>query len=81
MPAETTEELDVRTQHAVVLELLSRSHALGISELYSAIQLDSSQIDSAVQSLADAGVLLVERDQLQATAALRRIDALGMISV
>jgi predicted transcriptional regulator len=81
MPAETIEELDVRTQHAVVLELLSRSHAISTSKLYSAIQAETTQIDDAVRSLADAGVLLVERDQLWATAALRRIDALGMIAV
>jgi len=81
MPAETTETLDIRTQHAIILELLSRSDALSTSELYRAIQADSAQIDSAVQSLANAGVLLVESDLLRPTTALKRIDDLGMISV
>jgi hypothetical protein len=82
MPAKTTDVLDTRTECAIVLELLNRSSAISVSALYRAIESQSSpMIETAVQSLAEVGLLVVEDDRVSATAALQRIDALGMISV
>jgi predicted transcriptional regulator len=81
MPAKTTDVLDTKTECAIVLELLNRSAAISVSALYRAVESHTSQIDTAVRSLAEVGLLVIEDDRLRATAALHRIDALGMIAV
>lgn len=70
-------------EYAVVVELLDRPRASSPLELYAALKDDAapSDIDRAVLSLAEAGVIDDTDGGLRASTALQRLDALGFIAV
>jgi predicted transcriptional regulator len=81
MPAKTPSVLDTKTECAIILELLNRPNAISITALHHAVDSESTQVEGAVRSLAEVGLLVMQDERVRASAALERIDALGMISV
>jgi hypothetical protein len=73
-----------KAERAAVLELAdrySRGHAR--TELHKALSADftAKQVDAAVASLVDAGVLRATPNKVYGSAALQRLDELGFIDV
>jgi len=77
MPAE-----DTKAQEAVVLELLDRVDGVVIEDLCGAVrEVSSERVSVAVASLVAAGVARIDGDLIFPTAALERLDALGLIHI
>jgi len=71
-------------ERAVVVQLLGRAGPTQVAELYAAVPggLTPTGIDAAVLSLVEAGVLGQGPDKgLYASAALQRLDMLGLIAI
>jgi len=81
MQTKTTDVLDTKTECAIILELLNRPNAISVTALYRAVDYESAQIETALRSLEEVGLLIIDDERIRASAALQRVDALGMISV
>jgi hypothetical protein len=71
-------------ERAVVVQLIGRAGPTQVAELYAAVPggLTPTDIDAAVLGLAKAGVLWQAPDKgLCASAALQRLDMLGLIAI
>ncbi len=71
-------------ERAVVVQLIERTSPTKAAELYAVIRggLTPSDIDAAVDSLAEAGVLRQDpASGLRASAALQHLDRLGLIAI
>lgn len=71
-------------ERAVVVQLIGRARPTQAAELYAAVPagLTPTEVDAAVLSLAEAGVLRQAPDKgLCASAALQRLDTLGLIAI
>jgi hypothetical protein len=76
--------IEAKAEYAVVLELAERySSGRPRAELDAALRAKFApeQVDAAVASLADAGVLRATPKKVYGSAALQRIDELGLIHV
>ena len=72
------------TERAVVVQLLGRARPTTPAVLYAAIRngTTTDDIDSAVSGLKKAGVIhLNSRGSLSVTTAVRRLDAIGLVSL
>ena len=81
MPGNPTEG---KAEYGVVLELADRySNGCSRVELHRALSTDFSpaQVDSAIASLVEAGVVRATPKKVYGSAALQRIDELGLIHV
>ena len=82
MVEETTDELALRVECAVILELLGRTAAVSYSDLHERIKgAERAEVEQAVTSLARVGVIRDDDGDLMASNALKRLDDLGMIPV
>jgi len=72
-----------RLERAIVLELLSEDHdeRWPRDELAASLRAHYSTLDAAVEHLSDAGVLLLDGEDVLASPCTRRIDALELIGV
>ncbi len=70
-------------EELIVLQVLrgDRPDGCSISELHAEIGFDREDITEAVDSLKDAGVVVLDGEQLRPSQAAIRIDALGMICI
>jgi hypothetical protein len=76
------EPIDTTAQSAVVLELLQRPEGIAFEQMRSTIRdIEHMRLQAAVDSLRDAAVIRCEGDMAFATAALERLDALGMVCI
>lgn len=81
MPGDPTE---AKAEYGVVLELADRySNGRSRTELHAALSADftAAQVDAAIASLTDAGVIRATPKKVYGSAALQRIDELGLIHV
>jgi len=79
MPADPT---DVAAETAVVMQLLNRADGCLTADLHGELkEFAADRIAAAVESLATAGVLRRDGGRIYATAALQRLDGLGMIAI
>ncbi len=78
------DHIEAKAEYGVVLELADR-YASGRprAELYAALRAKFSpeQVDTAIASLTDAGVTRATPKKVYGSAALQRIDELGLIDV
>ena len=58
-----------------------RSDGCSISELHAEIGFEWEDITEAVDSLKDAGVVVLDGEQVRPSRATKHIDALGMICI
>ncbi len=76
------ENIDAAAQSVVVLELLQRPEGLRSSQLHAMIKdVEVGRLMAAAESLQAAGVIRREGETLLATAALERLDVLGMVCI
>jgi hypothetical protein len=76
--------IEAKAEYGVVLELADRySSGRSRTELHEALSADFSpaQVDAAIASLVDAGVVRATPKKVYGSAALQRIDELGLIHV
>ncbi len=80
MPANPTADLEAET--SVAYELTGRDEPLTRDALFAALrQLSKERVTAAIDSLVAAGVLRLDAGTIEASEALKRLDALGMIDV
>ncbi len=73
---------DSAVQVAVVLQLLGRSAAYPRTDLLAALApADRKQVNAALASLAEVGVVELDSRGVRATEAVRRLDELGLIPI
>lgn len=78
MPGQDTDAIET----AVIMDVLGRDRAVSPTELYARLDAGEAEIDVAVDRLSDDGVLRRDADgSLHGSAALRRLDRLGLIGV
>lgn len=83
-PNKVGSEDDRRVQRAVILHLLCADHyeCWSMREMESELAtIELSAIEAALESLKEAGVVLVEDGQVRATEAAKRLEALDLIAV
>jgi len=71
-------------ERAVVVQLIERTGPIRAAELYASIRggITPSEIDAAVHSLAETGVLCEDpANGIRASAALKHLDRLGLIAI
>jgi DNA-binding IclR family transcriptional regulator len=70
-------------EELIVLQVLrdDRPDGCSISELHAEIGFEQEDITEAVDSLKDAGVVVLDGEQVRPSRAAMRIDALGMICI
>jgi hypothetical protein len=84
MPGKPTDaSLDAHAQCAVVIQFLEPPDAHSLADLHATIgDVPVARIDAAVTALIEAGVLArISHGALSASAALTRLDNLGLIAV
>jgi hypothetical protein len=75
-------DIDARTERLVVLQVAGRRRGRERERMYRALRnIDRNHVDDAIGSLTLAGVVAVKGQSVHQTAALRRVDCLGMIAV
>ena len=73
---------DTAVQANVVLHLLGRDRAYPRTEVFAAIPgVSADDLRAALTSLADAGVIQLTETGIKASAALRRLDEIGLIVI
>jgi hypothetical protein len=73
---------DTAVQATVVLHLLGRDRAYPRAEVFAAIPgVSTDELRAALASLADAGVIQLTETGIKASAALRRLDEIGLIVI
>lgn len=76
------ENIDSQAQSAVVLEVLQRPDGVPTTEVVGAIaDVAQERVTAAVDSLSAVGVIRRDGDRLYASAALNRLDAIGMVPI
>ncbi|GEM_PF-4759007 len=82
MPGNPTGE-DVDAQRAVVEELIARADPLTRRELFDILRKRNSEaaITAALDSLLAIGVAVADGETVEASAALNRLDEIGLIAV
>jgi hypothetical protein len=74
-------DIDARTERLVVLQVAGRRRGRERERMYRALHIDRERVDDAIASLTLAGVVAVKGQSVHQTAALRRVDCLGLIAV
>lgn len=70
----------LNTERLVILDVLSHPQPRSRAALYRELrQVDHAQVDAAIASLERAGILRTDDDTVQASDALRRLEAIGML--
>lgn len=82
MPGQNTRPVDTLAESAIVLQLLSRTAACSRAQLYADLgDIGNTRVDIAIESLASVGIVIARTQTVIASAALQRLDALGLIAV
>jgi|HubBroStandDraft_6_1064221.scaffolds.fasta_scaffold158745_3 hypothetical protein len=69
-------------QYLVVVELLNRPHGRDLERMYRTLRGHSRQeIDAAIESLEEAGVLSINGQAVKASKALARLEQLNLIAI
>ena len=69
-------------QYLVVIELLNRPHGRDLERMYRTLRSHQRQdIDAAIASLREAGILSVNGQTVKASPALARLEQLNLIAV
>jgi hypothetical protein len=69
------------TEYLVVLEVVGRVRGRERQRMYGALRRTPAEIDAAITSLEQAGVVAVKGARVHASAALKRLDDLSLIGV
>jgi hypothetical protein len=78
MPGQDTDAIET----AVIMDVLGRDRAVSPTELHARVDGGETDIDAAIDRLSTDGVLRRDADgSLHGSAALRRLDRLGLIGV
>ena len=78
MPGQDTDAIET----AVIMDVLGRDRGVSPTELYARVEAREGEIDAALDRLSTDGVLRRDADgSLHGSAALRRLDRLGLIGV
>jgi hypothetical protein len=76
------ENIDSQAQCAVVLEVLHRPDGVPMTQLFGTItDVADERVTTAADSLHEVGVIRRDGDTLYPTAALDRLDTIGMVCV
>lgn len=69
------------TEYLVVLEIVGRVRGRERERMYRALRRPPADVDAAVASLEQAGIVAVKGARIHASSALKRLDQLGLIGV
>jgi hypothetical protein len=70
------------TEYLVVLAVVGRSHGRDRERMYRALQArTSAEVDAAIESLDQAGVVAIKGTRVHASPALTRLNDLNLIGV
>jgi DNA-binding GntR family transcriptional regulator len=72
-----------KLERAIVLQLLDdeQGHRRSSVQLASKLDASTSALEQALHQLAAAGVVCIDDDEVWASAAARRLDEIGLISI
>jgi hypothetical protein len=69
-------------EYLVVIEVLNRTHGRDLERMYRTLRHhDRKDVDAAIASLEEAGVVTVAGKTIKASAALTRLEQLNLIAV
>ncbi len=70
-------------ERAVVVQLLDRAHPISAAQLYALVRVGSTpaDIDTALISLGEVGVIRHDADGYRVTSAVERIDQIGLLDL
>jgi len=69
------------TEHLVVLQVVGRGRGRERERIYRALRRTPTEVDAAITSLEQAGVVAVKGARVHAAPALTRLDELSLIGV
>ena len=69
------------TEYLVVLEVVGRVRGRERERMYRALRLTPAEVDAAITSLEQAGVIAVKGARVHGSPALKRLNDLGLIGV
>ncbi|HEY4810980.1 MAG TPA: hypothetical protein VIH71_07990 [Solirubrobacteraceae bacterium] len=69
------------TEYLVVLEVVGRVRGRELERMYRALRLTPAEVDAAITSLEQAGVIAVKGARVHGSPALKRLNDLGLIGV
>jgi hypothetical protein len=69
------------TEHLVVLQVVGRLRGRERERMYRALRRTPAEVDAAITSLEQAGVVAVKGARVHAAPALKRLDELSLIGV
>lgn len=73
---------DIAVQATVVLHLLGRDRAYPRTNVFADLPgVGADELKAALASLADAGVIQLAEGNVRSSAALRRLDEIGLIAI
>jgi hypothetical protein len=70
-----------RTEYLVVVEVVGRVHGRERARMYRSLRRAPAEVDAAITSLQQAGVVAVKGARVHASPALALLDELNMIAV
>jgi hypothetical protein len=70
-----------RTEYLVVLEVVGRGRGRERERMYRALRRTAADVDAAIASLEQAGVVAVKGARIHASPALERLNDLNLIGV
>ncbi len=69
------------TEHLVVVQVVGRVRGRERARMYVALRRTPAEVDAAITSLEQAGVVAVKGARIHASPALKRLDELNLIGV
>ena len=69
------------TEHLVVVQVVGRVRGRERERMYRALRRAPAEVDAAITSLEQAGVVAVKGARIHASPALKRLDELSLIGV
>jgi hypothetical protein len=70
-----------RTEYLVVLQVVGRTRGRERERMYRALRRTPAEVDAAIKSLEDAGIVAVKGARVHASSALKRLDDLGLVGI
>jgi hypothetical protein len=70
-----------RTEYLVVLQVMGRVHGRERERMYRALRRTPAEVDAAIASLEQAGLVAVKGARVHPSPALERLDDLGLIGI
>jgi hypothetical protein len=70
-----------RTEYLVVLQVAGRVRGRERERMYRALRRTPAEVDAAIESLEQAGLVAVKGARVHASPALKRLDDLGLIGI